>query len=99
MELTDAPAWIDNWARLGLVVVRWDAQKSPSDQYAWVENRPEVKRLRAQHDSDTEHVAFDHGIIVLTDFGNRFAGAVGITGPDRSPFIAAAHPEVEPADG
>jgi hypothetical protein len=66
-------AWIDNWVRLGLVERDFAHHFTDEERYAWTELRPEVTRLKDQG----EVVSFDKGVLRATDFGRRFATAVG----------------------
>ena len=66
-------AWIDNWVRLGLVERDYANFFSDPKQYEWTAARPEVVRLREAGES----VDFTKGLLRATDFGRRFATAVG----------------------
>ncbi|MBI2244828.1 MAG: DUF4393 domain-containing protein [Nocardioides sp.] len=73
VEHPSLSAWIDNWARLGLVERDFANFFTEAKQYEWTEKRPEVIRLRSGGGS----VSFDKGVLRATDFGRRFAVAVG----------------------
>lgn len=73
------PAMIDNWIRLGLVEVSYDAYLTSETAYEWVEQRPEFIRLRDLHSNDTQKVDFAKGYIVRTELGLQFAKSVGIS--------------------
>lgn len=73
-------AWIDNWARLGLVSVDYANYLSESEEYAWVDERPEVKRLR-ETIAAGRGISHAPGMARVTDFGQQFAAAVGIPRP------------------
>ncbi len=45
------PVMLDNWARLGLIEVRYDAWLPGPNAYRWVESRPEFVELRQKHGS------------------------------------------------
>lgn len=77
-EHVDGTAIAENWLRLGLVEIRYDLQILVGGAYAWVEQRPEVVRLRQQNPDPESHISFEHGILRATAFGARFARAVGI---------------------
>lgn len=66
-------AWIDNWTRLGLVERDFANFFTDAARYEWVEKRPEVVHLRVEGKA----VSFDKGLLRATDFGRRFAVAVG----------------------
>ena len=72
------PALVDNWIRLGLVDVTYERSLTGADSYAWVEKRPELLRLRAAHESESDKVTFHGGVLTRTSFGQQFAKAVGI---------------------
>jgi hypothetical protein len=74
VENPSAPVWIDNWERLGLVTADYTQLFTAPGKYSWVDERPEVVRLR----QDGAVVSFDQGILRATDFGSRFAAAVGL---------------------
>ncbi|SCX76990.1 DUF4393 domain-containing protein [Nitrosospira sp. Nsp13] len=72
------PAIVDNWIRLGLVTVTYQAQLLDEANYSWVESRPEYRRFWDTPHLDGESVVFQKGIIVKTAFGDQFAKAVGL---------------------
>lgn len=72
------PAMVDNWRRLGLVEVHYDQHLSDPEAYEWVENRPELIRLREKHESEKVKVNYEKGLIIRTQLGQRFASAVGL---------------------
>lgn len=69
---------IDNWIRLGLVEVDFIRSYATEDAYKWTKERPEYKRACAQCDPETEKVVLVHGILRVTEFGQRFAAVVGL---------------------
>lgn len=69
---------IDNWIRLGLVEVDFTRSYATEDAYEWTKERPEYERACAQCDPETEKVVLVHGILRVTEFGQRFAVAVAI---------------------
>lgn len=71
-------AMVDNWIRLGLVMVDYSKWVVGEDQYAWVESTPEPVRLRSQHETEANKVTVQQGILGRTAFGLQFATAVGI---------------------
>lgn len=72
------PAIVDNWIRLGLVVVDYDRQLTDESQYSWAEKRPEFIRLRDDNNSDKDRVEITKGIIYRTELGKQFAVAIGL---------------------
>jgi uncharacterized protein YjbI with pentapeptide repeats len=74
IEEPQAPTWIDNWRRLGLVDVDYGTFRTGDDTYDWVQSRPEYVRL-ANKPSITE-ITFEKGLIETTDFGRQFFRAV-----------------------
>lgn len=72
------PAMIDNWIRLGLVEVDYNLLHFVLSAYDWVEARPEYIRLREEHENEKDKLTYQKGIITRTQFGQRFAAAVGL---------------------
>ena len=72
------PALIDNWSRLGLVEVDYTQCLTDAASYGWVEQRPELIRLRQERESDKIKVSHQKGILQRTQLGARFASAVGL---------------------
>jgi hypothetical protein len=72
------PAMIDNLVRLGLVEVNYNRRVTGTAAYDWVEARPEYIRLREQHENEKVKLTYEKGMIVCTQFGQRFAAAVGL---------------------
>jgi hypothetical protein len=69
--------YIDNWIRLGLVTVDYDAWLRATGAYDWAETRPELERHRALHPEEGIVVTYERGILRPTDFGRSFIAAVG----------------------
>ena len=69
-----APAWIDNWQRPGLVDVTYTEFAPQAGMYDWVETRPEYVELAKL--PDITKLNFDKGLIRNTDFGQQFFRAV-----------------------
>lgn len=72
------PAMIDNWTRLGLIEVDYNTQILGNDSYKWVDERPEILKLKEQHENEKKKVKFGFGLIEATSFGKQFAEAVGM---------------------
>jgi len=73
-EEPQAPTWVDNWQRLGLVNVTYAESRTGNDAYDWVQTRPEYVRLAEQ--PNVTNLSFDKGLIRTTDFGRQFFRAV-----------------------
>jgi hypothetical protein len=78
-------AMVDNWNRLGLVVVRYDEFLEGPDSYAWVEARPEYKQVKAAVETDLVKISFERGRAGRTDLGKMFADAVGLVQQEPAP--------------
>lgn len=78
VENTRVPAMVDNWIRLGLVTVDYVAHIVDASRYGWVEARPEVVRLRADHPTEKWTLTHQKGYIERTRLGSQFAAAVGL---------------------
>jgi len=79
------PTYVDNWARLGLVEVHYDAHLK-DDRYLPIEERVEVKRMMEEINNTPvpEGFASVHGLaqkgyLKPTAFGEQFAAVVGMT--------------------
>lgn len=72
------PAMIDNWSRLGLVEVDYNQHLTGVASYEWIEQRPEVFRLRQERETETVKVTHQKGVLIRTQLGLRFASAVGL---------------------
>ncbi|MDO8731688.1 MAG: DUF4393 domain-containing protein [Actinomycetota bacterium] len=70
----DFGLWVDNWLQLGLVEVDYSVEWLGESSYQWVERRPEFLAWKAQFESS---VNFEKGVLRVTDFGKRFARAIG----------------------
>jgi hypothetical protein len=71
-------AMVDNWIRLGLVAVHYNQWLVGQEAYDWVETRPEYIKIREQHENEKVKLAYQKGTIIRTQFGQRFAAAVGL---------------------
>ncbi|MFB7251729.1 DUF4393 domain-containing protein [Microbacterium sp. NPDC056234] len=69
--------YVDNWIRLGLVEVMYDAYLTAAGVYGWVNTRPEYQEVQARAERP-EAIEFDKGVIRATNFGRQFAQAVRI---------------------
>lgn len=72
------PALIDNWSRLGLVSVDYSQHLTDTASYDWVEQRPEMVRLRTERETEKIKITSQKGILIRTQLGHRFALAVGL---------------------
>jgi hypothetical protein len=78
-EEPQAPMWVDNWQRLGLVSVSYYEGLLSADAYSWVEKRPEYLRLKrdlASRKIQAYSNGTQHGMMRVTDFGRHFLNAV-----------------------
>jgi hypothetical protein len=78
LENPSLPAYVDNWIRLGLFDVDYSKQIAAEKTYDWVEQRPEVLRLRDRYDDEKHKIVAANGVMARTSFGKGFASAVGI---------------------
>lgn len=67
---------IDNWVRLGLVTVDYATHLTDANAYEWVNQRPEVLRLRQTVENELQKLQFANGILMRTAFGAQFARAI-----------------------
>jgi Abortive infection alpha len=70
IEEPQAPTWVDNWRRLGLVTVDYDAYRTAEGAYDWIVARPEY--LRLAESPEITQLGFKRGLIEPTDFGRQF---------------------------
>jgi hypothetical protein len=75
VEVPQAPAWVDNWGRLGLVEINYQVELLGDGMYDWVTTRPEY--LRISQEPGLSRLEFRKGAIERTAFGERFVRAVG----------------------
>ena len=87
VENPNLPAMVDNWLRLGLVEVDYGKFVVGEERYAWVENRPEYKRLKTENESEEKKVTYERGCMIRTALGLKFAAAVGLFVDDTGPAI------------
>ena len=82
-------AYVDNWTRLGLIEVTYDAYVTGDHAYDWVTERPEYQQGTAfvaarPLPDDGETTSFEieiaEGLLRATAFGRSFALAVGMLG-------------------
>lgn len=72
------PAMVDNWVRLGLVNVDYSLQLTNGSAYDWVEQRPELVRLRETREDEQHKVEIGRGVLNRTAFGIQFARAISL---------------------
>lgn len=72
-EIDGVVAMIDNWIRLGLMEVSYEATINNGSAYDWIETRPEYLRLKSEFG---ELLAIEKGYYRITEFGSSFADAV-----------------------
>lgn len=73
-EEPQAPTWIENWQRLGLVNVTYAEWQTGDHAYDWVETRPEYLQLSKL--PGVCKIGFDKGLMRRTAFGRQFFRAV-----------------------
>jgi len=85
-DATKAPAiienlatMIDNWIRLGLVVVDYQSHLTEDSRYSWLADRPEMTSRPAEPDESESKLDWVKGIVFPTDLGKQFAKAVAIS--------------------
>ena len=78
VETPRIAVFIENWRRLGLVDVHYDKWLLPVTIYDAFRNRPEFLRAKEKHESGSNPVDIDRGILERTRFGLDFAKAVGM---------------------
>lgn len=76
----DVAAMIENFCRLGLIEVDYEARAGSTrameaEAYAWIKLRPEYRNLKDAHGKD---LIVQKGLMLPTRFGLMFASAVGI---------------------
>lgn len=76
VENPQLPAMVDNWVRLGLIDVDYTTKLTDGTAYEWVDQRPEVVRLRQIYENEKQKLEIAHGILERTAFGVQFARAV-----------------------
>ena len=76
VRLPRLPAMLENWARLGLVEIHYDAWIQEADAYSWVESRPEYEELKRIHHTEETPVSFSKGYVRVTHLGEEFAKAI-----------------------
>jgi len=72
------PAMLENWSRLGLIEIHYDAWLSDENAYNWVEERPEYIELKRLHDAPDAPVSFSRGYVRVTHLGADFAKAIAV---------------------
>jgi hypothetical protein len=89
---TSIPTYVDNWIRLGLLEVHYDAFLTDDSAYSWVEARPETASARSTveervapvpkegEQQESYMLDIQKGYMTATSFGKSFALAVGMFG-------------------
>jgi hypothetical protein len=82
LRADEASMWLDNWARLGLVEVRWDAIVAGVTAYDWCKEHPDTRGIEAEPESilddQPDGIYLSRGLVHVTDFGRRFVEAVSV---------------------
>ena len=71
---------IDNWIRLGLVVVDYNKHLLGETEYAWVEKRPEYLRFKEKAEANGGSIVIQKGLLARSSLGKQFAKVVGLVG-------------------
>jgi hypothetical protein len=77
--IPDVSLAFTNWARLGLINIDMTRQVVRADAYDWVLQCDAYEKAVAKHG---DKVAYQKGYWTVTDFGKRFARAIGVKLPD-----------------
>jgi len=77
-EFPGFASMVDNWIRLGLVEVDYQRHLMDLDAYAWIDQRPEIKRYLQTEGSERRFLEYRKGIIQRTSLGLEFAKTVGL---------------------
>ncbi|MCP9818606.1 DUF4393 domain-containing protein [Synechococcus sp. Cruz-9H2] len=72
-------AIVENWQRLGLIVVDYAIMLVGDTLYDWADDHPDVIRLREGNTQSGKVVELGLGVMYRTDWGERFAKAVGLS--------------------
>lgn len=78
VESPQQPAILENFIRLGLITIDYTSELHGEQTYNWVNNRPEVLRFKSEHHGDDREVCYQKGVLKVTEFGKKFAEAVGL---------------------
>lgn len=73
-------AMVDNWIRLGLVTVSYSDTLTDERRYEWLSARPELSAQPPETEASEFQIQWTRGIMYPTEFGKRFARAVGLSG-------------------
>ena len=81
-EIREMPTWVDNWVRLGLVSVSYEASRARAGAYDWVAERPEYLQVPEEapvgepNESAVMKREITNGVLDVTAFGQRFIKVV-----------------------
>ncbi len=76
IEYPDSEMWVDNWLRLGLIEVNYEAFLNHPDYYRWLDQHPEYLRVKAEVEARDRKVSVRRGMVTPTAFGKAFRSAV-----------------------
>ena len=79
VSIPGLPAIVENWQRLGLIVVNYGEKLASDNAYDWADNHPDILRLRADHAHGDKVVELSFGVMYRTKWGEQFAKAVGLS--------------------
>lgn len=82
-EIPGMTVMVENWIRLGLVVVEYGPFLKGDENYAWLEKRPEFLVAKAENNEKKKKIAWEKGNIRVTELGISFSKAIGV-GDDES---------------
>jgi hypothetical protein len=72
-------AMVDNWQRLGLIDVDYGTMLADGNFYDWSKDHPDIMRLRENNTQVGKAVNLQYGVVCRTNWGERFAKAVGLS--------------------
>lgn len=72
-------AMVENWIRLGLVEVGYNAHIVGDNVYDWADDRPEVIYCKSQYETDDKHeIGIKKGFLKRTSLGAQFSNVAGL---------------------
>jgi hypothetical protein len=79
VSMSGLAAIVENWQRLGLIVVDHGIKLTSDTMYAWADDHPDILRLREDYMQTEKVVELGFGVMYRTNWGERFARAVGLS--------------------
>jgi hypothetical protein len=78
--------FVDNWVRLGLVIVDYGTSIAGAEKYSWAETAPLVATAREHYETDgVRRVHYQKGVLRATEFGRSFEQVVISSEPRALP--------------